>query len=487
MVGKKISELELLTADIDNAAIFPVVQAGDTKKVFAQRFDNALLKGLGQFAETITYPFDLNDLTDKIGKIYNYSSTNAEAITGNLPDSGESGSIIWTVFTFGSDTDIVQLAWCPTAMQMWMRSIVEESDTVYGTWISFLDSVGVDALLINGSNAMTNDLNAGDNNIINVADATEDHHALPKGQADSLYASASSTQINWINAAAFGAPAAVTGQTSNAVCHITGNDFAVLLAGTTNTLSMYRVAYPSGTPALVGSALTISGLERVAITRLNDTDVVLYGTGINSIRLYRWGGSSWSLIGSGLTITVGSVGVALTTMNSTHVMFIDCDNDTLRLYNVNTGTGAFTLVGSGTAVSGMGNRVALAAISETKFFFSDSGNDEIRLYEVNIDTGASTLIDSIAAPAAGDTEAMALACLNDTDVIYGNIADTNLIVYRDAAGSVVQAMTPSFFSITGGTGFACGNGRDVVIIDGGLSGLKLARLQSGTGQTPYRP
>ena len=67
------------------------------------------------------------------------------------------------------------------------------------------------------------------------------------------------------------------------------------------------------------------------LCQLNSTDVVFIDNILESLRTYRFNGSTWSLVGSGLSIS-GIGAPALCQLNSTDVVFIDETSESLRTY-----------------------------------------------------------------------------------------------------------------------------------------------------------
>ena len=104
----------------------------------------------------------------------------------------------------------------------------------------------------------------------------------------------------------------------------------------------------------LGSGLTISGAGAPALAALSSTDVAFIDGGNESLRVYRWNGSSWAQVGSGLWIS-GIGPAALAALNSTDVAFIDSINDSLRVYRWDGST--WTQLGSGLTISGAGYHI----------------------------------------------------------------------------------------------------------------------------------
>jgi len=85
-------------------------------------------------------------------------------------------------------------------------------------------------------------------------------------------------------------------------------------------------------PVQLGSGLSISGIGTPALAALNSTDVAFIDGVNDSLRVYRWNGSSWAQVGSAGSISLSGGTPALAAMNGTDVAFIDNSNDSLRTY-----------------------------------------------------------------------------------------------------------------------------------------------------------
>lgn len=130
----------------------------------------------------------------------------------------------------------------------------------------------------------------------------------------------------------------------------------------------------TGTPLSLGSLLG-SGMAAMTPTRIAWADL-----GIGELRMYEWGGSSWSLVGSGLSIS-GFGKPAIARLGDNRVVFIEgASTDAIRIYDFNGST--WSEFGTGTVITGMGNP-ACAALSSTRIAFIDNALDSLRTYDYN--------------------------------------------------------------------------------------------------------
>jgi len=95
------------------------------------------------------------------------------------------------------------------------------------------------------------------------------------------------------------------------------------------SLTVGQVSWTSA--QLVGSGLSITGISTPALCALNGTDVAFIDSTLESLRCYRFNGSTWSLVGSRLSIT-GMSSPALCALNGTDVAFIDNALESLQCY-----------------------------------------------------------------------------------------------------------------------------------------------------------
>ena len=140
------------------------------------------------------------------------------------------------------------------------------------------------------------------------------------------------------------------------------------------------------TPKLEGTGLAIAFTGMPALAALNGTDVAFIDDGNNSLRMYRFAGSTWSLLGTALTTTTSIP--ALAALNSTDVAFIDSGNDSLRTYRFNGST--WSLVGTELAIGGT-NFCKISALNGTDIVFIDDANDSLRTYRFSFSLGKPSI------------------------------------------------------------------------------------------------
>jgi hypothetical protein len=155
----------------------------------------------------------------------------------------------------------------------------------------------------------------------------------------------------------------------------------VMKAGNTKSgLTLYnaKVILQHTSWSLVGSGLTIAGTGAPALAALSSTRVAFFDATLESLRAYDFNGSTWSLVGSGLTIT-GAGSPALAAMSATRVAYFDDNLDSLRAYDFDGSN--WSLVGSGLTLTSQ--FLDITALSSTRIAAVDAPGDVLRAYDFN--------------------------------------------------------------------------------------------------------
>jgi hypothetical protein len=210
----------------------------------------------------------------------------------------------------------------------------------------------------------------------------------------------------------------LTAVTSPVLCKLNATDF-VFVDTTIQALRVYR--FDGLNFSLVGTSLA-TGANQCALCQLNATDVALFVGVSAELRTYRWDGDSWAQVGSGFSI-VGTGIRALARMNDTDVAFIDATLESLRCYRFNGST--WSLVGSGLTVAGI-DKPSLASINETDVAFIDETLESLRMYRFDGSNwsllGSALSIPGITAPS--------ITGLNPTDIAFLDTTMDVLKIYR---------------------------------------------------------
>lgn len=182
--------------------------------------------------------------------------------------------------------------------------------------------------------------------------------------------------------------------------------------------------------------------------------IALYDYIISELRVYKFNGTTWAEVGTGLVLT-SKLDVSLTRLSDTEVAWYDGTDEELRHY---TWSGsAWTLDGSAFAITG-GARGDLCTLSSTDVVWTDNQLDELRVYR----WGGSTWTLQGSALAAVAIQTPAVATLTDTDIAYINVSDRVLKTYRWSGSAWSQV----------------GNSSAAITISG--VDLTIARLDSST-------
>ena len=127
--------------------------------------------------------------------------------------------------------------------------------------------------------------------------------------------------------------------------------------------------------------------RQVALSAISPTEVAYIDAGNADLRIYDFDGTDWTLTPTESNISgiTGGDAVALATLNvsggDTDIAFVDTNNDELRVYRWNGST--FTLQGSGFSISGTPDDPAITRLNATDIAYVDSVNDELRTYRWN--------------------------------------------------------------------------------------------------------
>lgn len=122
----------------------------------------------------------------------------------------------------------------------------------------------------------------------------------------------------------------------NCVAVLNATDIAVIYspAGIGTTEHLVTLRFNGSSWSQVGSDITLGTASSTSgITALNSTDVVIgSGTALNTLIIYRFNGSTWSSVTS-LSVTIsGGPNFSLASMNDTDFLVSKTDTDAIRMY-----------------------------------------------------------------------------------------------------------------------------------------------------------
>jgi hypothetical protein len=149
----------------------------------------------------------------------------------------------------------------------------------------------------------------------------------------------------------------------------------------------------------VGSGLSVTSVNP-AIAALNSTDIAWFDSTADALRTYRFNGSTWSQVGSSLSIAGVSGVTAITAMSSTRVALSDDGTDTMQAYDWNGST--WSAVGSSVALD-PNNVIYITALNSTDVLCNDRGFG-MRRYRFD----GSSWSDIIVTAAGGPSTAMSV-------------------------------------------------------------------------------
>ncbi len=217
--------------------------------------------------------------------------------------------------------------------------------------------------------------------------------------------------------------------------------------------------------SLVGTALTITSGTLSALAALSSTRVAYIDIVNGQLRTYDFDGSTWSQVGNSFTLAVGAP--ALAALSSTRVAFADVTVDRLRAYDFD-GTN-WSLVGNSLTLS-LGS-VALAALSSIRVALVDINLGALRAYDFD-GTNWSLVGNSFA---LSNTSA-SLAALSSTRIAFTDALDT-LRIY-DFDGTNWSLASNLFPIVTNSTAISMLSATSVAFIDDGFDELRTYRLNA---------
>lgn len=217
------------------------------------------------------------------------------------------------------------------------------------------------------------------------------------------------------------------------VATLTDTLFAVSYSDLGDSKQYLETYFWNGTTfSVIGNRLEISiAIANTAITALNSTTVAIANVGTDTLTTYSWDGNDWTMVGSSLTITMSAA--ALATINSNTIAFADSSADELRTYSWNGSI--WTLSGTSLPVT-MGGP-SLTALSSTLFAFCDITNDQIRTYGYS--AGVWTLLgNQLTITPATNQE---VTKLTPTSIAYTDPTNNILSVYDWDGSDWIQSGT----------------------------------------------
>ena len=234
-----------------------------------------------------------------------------------------------------------------------------------------------------------------------------------------------------------------------------------------DALRLYR--WGGSSWSLIGTPLSVA-MTHPGVVALNSTDFAWIDSSANELRTYRWDGSDFAQVGSsltGLSLLAGPQGLAR--LSATRIAHINGHGDTLRAYDWNGST--WSQVGSGLGV--VVGSVSIAALNSTDIVLADGTNDELRLYRFNGSTwaqvGSGFSIANIAAPV--------LAAVNSSQVAFydSNIDSLRLYSWSAASGFALVGSGLTVTSAGGRTWLTHMGGGYVAFVDDAIDAIRLYR------------
>lgn len=279
---------------------------------------------------------------------------------------------------------------------------------------------------------------------------------------------------SWLQPFQVGSGLSITTPLEPRVAAMSNRDIAFFDV-TNDSLRCYR--FDGTNWAQVGSGLTIASGSVGAMTALSATDIALHaGSPAPSLKRYTFNGSAWSVVGTGPQLGRGGVGMAA--LNSTDVAWADGSSTQLTMFR----WGGSSWSEIGTPLTLGAHMCALAALNETDIAFIDQVNGSLRCYRFNFITETWSLVGSglsvsVASPS--------ITALNATDVVILDESSDQFRVYRfDGSAWMEVGVRLSISGVTSPAITAlCGT--DMAFIDSSLDQLRIYRFPFYVGSAPH--
>lgn len=232
-----------------------------------------------------------------------------------------------------------------------------------------------------------------------------------------------------------------------------------------DALRLYR--WGGSSWSLIGTPLSVSMLTP-GVVALNSTDVAWVDNAVDEIRTYRWNGTSFAQVGNSLSIAdTSATSQGFTKLSASRIVHVNNQTDALQAYDWD-GTN-WSAVGSSGSVGDAGN-VSITALNSTDVVVVDSSSDKLRLYRFNGSTwsqvGSSFAIANISAPV--------VAAINGTDVAFYDVSIDSLRTYRWSGSMFAQLGTGLTLTSTGGRPWLTNMGTNrVAFVDDSIDQIRL--------------
>ena len=290
-----------------------------------------------------------------------------------------------------------------------------------------------------------------------------------------------SAGLVWTSPTLLGSSLSILGIAFCAVAGMTDNEIALYdpSGGGLGELRWYR--FNGSAWAEVGTGLVrTGGLVKPTITRLSASRVALFDSGNQQLGAYDWSGSSWSLVGSLLSISASQSAIAALT-SSVIVKATWTGSCTLQAYSFNGSTWSTT--GNPLVIASAGSSHAgLCAINSTDVAYLDGTSKELRVYRFDGTDFAQVGNSTDVSPASAE---VSLTSMGGNDVCVFDPTDNIMTMYR--FDGTDWAKSGFSFALNGSSaGFSSFNGTDVAWIEPAVAELRAYRWGFQLGSGPFR-
>jgi hypothetical protein len=231
---------------------------------------------------------------------------------------------------------------------------------------------------------------------------------------------------------------------------------------------------PPGTSftfAAEGSPLTITGTLNGTITAISSKRIAFCDINGSELKTYEYNSGTWTLIGTPLPLSIGSVSIAALTTD--RVAVIEDNNSTLKVFDFD-GTGWNQVGNTYTYPTGMTSPI-IAALSPTRLIKYDQNSTELAVLDFD---GSDWTLPGFITVTGGTTQALA-ALTSDRFAFIQQ--DTHELQMYDVVGDVPTAVgTPITISSANNMTLTALTSNRVAYIDGTNDKLRAYEFNGST-------
>lgn len=248
--------------------------------------------------------------------------------------------------------------------------------------------------------------------------------------------------VAWSGISQIGSSYSISGVVDGSGCCYFSPTMLVFADEGNNNMRMLK--WNGSTWAMVGSALSLTDITYPRMCKLNDTDIVLVQTSSTIMRVFRWNGSSFSQVGSTYNFIGGTGFTSVCSIDSTHVVTHSSGSygatGGLRVFEWNGST--FSLVCSNLDIYGGVNPYysGIAALSNTDVAVLSYTKKQIATFRFN----GSSISQIGNALDLGSVSVPQLTAINSSEVVALLYPDMIVLRWDGENWSIIEECTMTF-------------------------------------------